>query len=104
MKTLCSFSTVDAAEGRTGEVLERTEAGFFLASNTLYPPGTALTLIVTEPGTRFPVRLRGDVAWARTTDRSGMYVTLAIAPADAAAPDDELRTAASPGRHPQSRA
>ena len=102
MKTVCSFTTTDSAEGRTGEVLEQTRAGFFLASNTLYPPGTVLSLLVTEPGKRFPVRLRGEVAWARSAERSGMYVRLADATTDAPAPD--VRTAAFPELRPRSRA
>lgn len=82
MKILCSFSPTEGAEGRTGEVLEQTDRGFFLASNTLYPPGTGLALLVSVPGRRLPTRLRGEVAWARTTERAGMYVLLASATTD----------------------
>ena len=86
MKTLCSFSLLDPSdgeEGRTGEVLERTDRGLFLASNTLYPPGTSLALLLALPGQRLPVRLRGEVEWARIADRAGMYIRLADAPTTA---------------------
>lgn len=76
MKILCSFAPEDASEGRTGEVLDLTDRGFFLASNTLYPPGTALALLVALPGRRLPVRLHGEVAWARASDRAGMFVRI----------------------------
>ena len=88
MKMTCSFTPeADATEARTGEVLEPREDGFFLASNTLYPPGTVLSLLVSVPGKRLPVRLRGHVAWARTTERAGMQVSLIDRAAVAAAPE-----------------
>lgn len=77
MKITCSFAPEEEAqEARTGEVLERRADGFFLASNTLYPPGTTLALRVEIPGKRLPERLRGEVRWARTSARAGMQVTL----------------------------
>lgn len=78
MKITCSFAPQDgeAQEARTGEVLEPRNDRFFLASNTLYPPGTTLLLLVEVPGKRLPQRLRGEVTWARTTARAGMQVRL----------------------------
>lgn len=83
MTIVCSFAPEEGFEGRTGEVLEQTDRGFFLASNTLYPPGTRLSLVLQIPGRRFPERLHGQVAWARSADRAGMYVALAPAAQDA---------------------
>ena len=81
MKTLCSFAvqSQEPQEARTGHVLDRSDAGFFLASNTLYPPGTALSLVMELPESRVPVRMRGSVSWARTADPAGMFITLAAA-------------------------
>lgn len=79
MKIVCLFSLEEGSEGRTGEVLEQTDRGFFLASNMLYPPGTRLSLIVTDPAKRLPARLHGEVTWARSSDVAGMYVELAPA-------------------------
>lgn len=84
MKIVCLFSLEEGSEGRTGEVLEQSERGFFLASNMLYPPGTRLSLLVTNPGKRLPERLHGEVTWARSADVAGMYVELAAATPSAA--------------------
>lgn len=80
MKTSCTFVVLPpetGAEPRTARVSDLSEDGLFLASNSLYPPGTALSLVLEMPGKRLPVRLRGRVEWARTKDTAGMYVRLA---------------------------
>ena len=51
--------------------------GFFLQANAIWPPQTRLDLLLTFPGDRLPVRLSGDVSWARAGDPSGMFVTYA---------------------------
>ena len=101
MKILCSFSPAEGMEDRTGEVLEQTDRGFFLASNTLYPPGTALALLVSVPGKRLPMRLRGEVTWARTTERAGMYVQLAGATSDTPPTERTPGGAAEPTKKPR---
>ena len=65
-----------AEERRTGTLEELSAEGIFIASNTLWPPRTVLDLVLTIPGERLPVRLSGEVAWARTRDVAGMFVTL----------------------------
>lgn len=65
----------DLQERRSGTVTELTEDGVFIASNTVWPPKTVLALLLTIPGERLPVQLSGDVAWARTRDVAGMFVT-----------------------------
>ena len=71
-----SFAPLHDPTGwRSGTVLEVKSGGCFVSANTLYPPGTKLTLLLTIPGERLPVRLSGDVAWARAGEPSGMFVT-----------------------------
>ena len=65
----------DANAWRSGTVLEVQSGGCFVGANTLYPPGTKLTLLLAVPGERLPVRLSGEVAWARAGEPSGMFVT-----------------------------
>lgn len=90
MEMSCSFVALPSdagAEPRTARVSELSEDGLFLASNCLYPPGTALSLVLEIPGKRLPVRLRGRVGWARTKDPAGMYVSLAQTAAAEAMPE-----------------
>ena len=71
-----SFAPTDDSTGwRTGRVVEVQAGGCFVSANTLYPPGTRLMLLLTIPGDRRPVRLSGQVAWARVGEPSGMFVT-----------------------------
>lgn len=68
-------------ERRSGVVVELSDEGLFIASNMVFPPRTPLDLVLTIPGERLPVRITGEVAWARTQDVAGMFVTF-CEPAD----------------------
>ena len=96
MKTVCSFALLTderRADARSGQVLDLSERGLFVASNSLYPPGTALALSLEIPGQRLPVRLSGEVAWARTADPAGMYVRLAPAAGETVTPSPQVPAA-----------
>lgn len=72
-------------EWRTGSVTELAEGGFFLQANSVWPPETRLDLLLTFPGDRLPVRLSGEVNWARAGEPSGMFVAFAERPTEAPA-------------------
>lgn len=68
------FSVTGSRERRGAKASGLTEDGLFLASNQLWPPGTALTLLLALPGERLPTRISGEVVWARTQGVAGMFV------------------------------
>jgi Tfp pilus assembly protein PilZ len=95
-RTAVSFSPRTTHEWRTGELLEVEDGGLFVASNTLYPPGTMLSVVLTLPGERMPVQVSGQVSWARTREQAGMFIAFAEAPAER--PDRERLLLARAGK------
>jgi len=59
---------------KTAAGSELSDDGLFLASNQLWPPGTALTLLIALPGERLPTRISAEVVWARSRGVAGMLV------------------------------
>lgn len=68
-------------ERRSGKVHDLSDEGFFIATNCLWPPATAIALVLTLPGDRFPVSLNGEVVSAQVREPAGMRVRFAD-PAD----------------------
>lgn len=101
IETFVRYAPLDRPEeSRTGRLSQRDDDGFFVASQILWPPGTALELWAPPPGESRPTRLHGVVSWARIREPSGMFVTLQDPPAprESGEGPDERPTAATSAR------